>query len=984
METGAIVPGDVDSSELVRRILSTDPAEQMPPPETKKHLTPAQTAALAEWIRTGAEYQPHWAFIPPTRPAVPKPPVESWGRNPIDHFVAVRLAAAGLQAAAEADRATLARRVSLDLTGLPPQPEVVAEFVSDPAPDAYERLVDKLLASPHWGEHRSRYWLDAARYADTHGIHIDNYRAMWTYRDWVIAAFNRNLPFDEFTIENLAGDLVPNATIEQQVASGFNRCLPTTSEGGAIEEEYLVLYARDRVETTSQVWLGLTAGCAVCHDHKFDPLTQREFYQLAALFNNTTQPAMDGNLRDTAPTVQLLSDEDRARWEELERDLGESEKRYAELRTQKEPEFEEWLAGEPQVTGAELPAATPEFVAQLADDRDTIRYQYQGQERETQRNSSTFWIPGRTGRHGAITNHGEILAEADVANFETGEPFTVAAWIKLRDSDPRGAVLSRVDESADLRGWDLWIEDRRLVMHLVDRWPTSAIRVTTASEYPRNEWVHVAAVYDGSQRAAGVRLYLNGREQPVELQNDSLSGSIRSDAPFKIGARNRSGAINGMQIEDVFVYRAALSDREVQALRDAKLPAIAANRAGEWTAEEKELLFTWWLEHNSDEGGQVAERIAKLKQERSAITARTPVALVMQEKPTAPVAHVLHRGEYDQRREEVGPETPAFLPPFPTEAPRNRLGFAQWLVAPNHPLTARVAVNRFWSEVFGAGLVESVGDFGVQGQLPSHPELLDWLAIEFRESGWDVKHLFKLMVTSATYRQQAVVSEAALELDPHNRLLSHGPRFRMDAEMVRDYALAASGLLSPKVGGPSVRPYQPGGVWEAVAMVQSNTGSYQQDVGDAVYRRSLYTLWKRSAPPAALEVLNAPSREVCTMVRERTNTPLQALVTMNDPQLIEAARALAGQVISAASDDDQRIRQLAAKLLARQLRPEEQAVLGRSLERFVAHYTQAPKDALQLIEVGDSQAPTALPAEQLAAWTMLVNQMLNLDEVLNK
>jgi hypothetical protein len=722
--SGAIDLGQPESSELIARIGSTDPDSVMPPPETKKRLSVEQQHVLRRWIAAGAEYQPHWSLIPPVK-RVPPPSDGTTVQNPIDQFVIAGLRAAGLEPASEADRSTLVRRVSLDLTGLPPPPELVHSFVHDESPDAYERLVDSLLASPAWGEHRARYWLDYARYADTHGLHLDTYREMWTYRDWVISAFNRNQPFDEFSVETLAGDLLPEPSLEQLIASGFNRCHMTTNEGGIIPEEYLVLYTRDRVETTAQVWLGLTAGCAVCHSHKFDPLSQREFYELAAFFNHTTQEAKDGEVKDSPPVVIVPIVEDRPRWAQL----------------------------------------------------------------------------------------------------------TEAAL----------SLNSRIVE----------------------------------------------------------------RSKVVTSEGDAELGALKAE-------------------------------------------------------------------------------LAAISSEQDEIKSRGSVAYVMQEKPGAAVSEVLRRGEYDQPLETVTPATPAALPPFPPDFPRNRLGFARWLFLPQHPLTARVTVNRYWHEVFGVGLVRTTGDFGVMGELPTHPELLDWLAVEFEQSGWDVKHLLRLIVTSATYRQAAVVTPEKRERDPDNRLLSRGPRFRMDAEMVRDCALAASGTLAEAIGGPSVKPYQPAGVWEQVGIKGSNTRDYQQGAGADLYRRSVYTFVKRMAPPPVMEVFNAPNREYCVVCRERTNTPLQALASLNDEQLVEAARVLAADAIRSSETDEERLAFISERILSREFAVRELAAVRVTLTNLRAHFTTTPDESRRLIEVGESEPDASVPPAELAAWTMLVNEFFNLDEALNK
>jgi hypothetical protein len=985
IEMAAIEPGDPDVSEMIRRILSDDEAEVMPPPETKKKLTEKQKQILVRWVREGAEYQPHWSLIAPVRPELPKVGNAWWVRNPIDAFVAARLEAVGLTAAPEADRRTLARRLSLDLTGLPPSPELVEEFVNDPAPNAYERLVDKLLASPRWGEHRGRYWLDAARYADTHGIHFDNYREMWSYRDWVIDKFNENMPFDQFTIENLAGDLLPNATLDQRIGSGFNRCNITTNEGGAIAEEYSVLYTRDRMETTSQVWMGLTAGCAVCHDHKFDPLTQREFYEMAAFFNNTTQNAMDGNIKDTPPVVIVPMDADRPRWDDVAKQIPNAKKLMDERRQNARPEFNTWLAtAKPADVATEIPASDLELHVPLNDGGTTVAYQLRGEPGQAPLPATVEWRPGKLSASAAYLNQGAALEVAGAGDFDSNQAFSYAAWVKLPANDGSGAVLARMNEDDSFRGWDLWVEGRRIGGHLINSFPASALKVVTRDQLPADQWVHVAVAYDGQSKAAGFQVYVNGQLQPTNVQADTLSGTTKTTVPLKIGQRHKSSPLSGASIQDVRIYARRLADGEIASLAKSALSAVVAAPADKRTEADLNSLYDWWLTSLDEAFKALSQTHDSLVRAQAEVQSRSTIAHVMQEKDEAAIAFVLNRGEYDKRGDQVSPGTPKMLPPFPEDAPRNRVGFANWLLRPEHPLTARVTVNRFWSEVFGTGLVKTAGDFGVTGELPSHPELLDWLAVDFRESGWDVKRLLKLIVMSATYRQSAVVTKDKLEKDPDNRLLSRGPRFRMDAEMVRDYALASSGLLSEKIGGPSVKPYQPPGVWEAVAMIGSNTRDYKQDSGEALYRRSMYTLWKRAAPPASMDTFNAPNRESCVMVRERTNTPLQALVTLNDPQFVEAARRLAERAVQAASDANARINFLAERLLARRLRPEEAAIVQASLEKFQKYYAAAEEDAKKLIDVGESNVEASAPPADLAAWTMVANQLMNLDEVLNK
>ena len=987
IEMSAIEPGDPELSEMIRRILTENPDEIMPPPETKKTLTDKQKQILSDWVKKGAEYQLHWSFIPPTKPEIPMVSRPDWVANPIDSFVLAKLDAMGLQPAPEADRSTLVRRLSLDLTGLPPSPEVVEEFLSDQSPDAYEKLVDKLLASEAWGEHRGRYWLDYARYADTHGFHFDNYREMWSYRDWVIGAFNRNMPYDEFTIENLAGDLIPDATLDQKIASGFNRCNMTTNEGGIIDEEYLVLYTRDRTETTAKVWMGLTANCSVCHSHKFDPLSQREFYEMAAFFNNTTQGARDGNIQNTPPIITVPRDEDTARWRALPEAITQAQKSVNGRKQSARPEFDTWLtSASPDVFEKNIPTESLHLHASLATQGEALAASVNGEAREVAVGESTEWQEGKTGEQAAVVSKTAVAQLDDVGDFDADQPFSCSAWIKLPANDGVGAIAARMDEGNGHRGWDMWIEGRRVGSHIISTWQGDALKVVSANQVPANEWTHVTITYDGSKKAAGINVYINGEKQKTNVQADSLKGTTRTEVPFKIGQRNNSSVLSGAAINDLRVYSRALNGSEAASLGNSSRLAALFNRpADKRNDKQTQELFDWWLTSLDSQYQQAAKQLASLEREKTDIEARGTIAHVMQEKTDEPMAYILNRGEYDKRMDPVSADTPDVLPAFPEGLPKDRLGFAKWLLLPEQPLTARVTVNRYWQEVFGTGIVKTSGDFGVSGELPSHPELLDWLSLNFVESGWDVKQFFKTIAMSSAYRQSAATTPEKLEKDLDNRFLSRGPRYRMDAEMVRDYALAASGLLVNKLGGPSVKPYQPPGIWEAIAMNVSNTRSYDQGTGDDLYRRSMYTFVKRMAPPASLEIFNAPNREYCVVQRERTNTPLQALVTLNDEQFVEAARSLAQRAIEQGGESfGQRIKALGIRLLAREFRPEELAIIESNLKDLEAYYGGHPEEAQKLIAYGQSPADGNIPAPELAAWTMLSNQLMNLDEVLNK
>jgi len=994
IESGAIVPGDVDSSVMLDRIFSDDPDEVMPPPTLKKTLSAEQKELLKRWIAEGAEYEPHWSFIPPTRPEPPAVKNEGWVRNPIDRFILARLEREGLAPAPEADRRTLARRLSLDLTGLPPEPAIVEAFVADPHPDAYDRLVDTMLSGLEWGEHRGRYWLDYARYADTHGIHFDNFREMWTYRQWVINAFNRNMPFDQFTILQLAGDLVtdhgqaatPEQILDNRIASGFNRCNMTTNEGGIIDEEYLVLYTRDRTETTAAVWMGLTTGCAVCHDHKFDPLSQKEFYELSAFFNNTSQGARDGNIYDTPPILPVPRVEDRPRFAALEKELPAAKGAVEARKKAARSEFDAWITSATAETVAKmLPQETPLLQMPLVEGQgSTTRVRVSGKESDLPLESKTSWQAGPNGSAAILLDGkaGELPGSGD---FEHDEPFSVSFWLRPAANDSSYSPIARMDNANAHRGWDVHVQGRRVAMHLIHAWPDDALKVVASDQLKADTWALVTVTYDGSGKGEGVKIYYDGKPQKPRIETNKFKkNTVRTTVPLAIGGRSTGGTAHGIGLAALTLWGRSFSASEVEGLSRAQTLADVVRLPAEERVKAAAGLYDWWLGSQDEPFRASSSSLVKIEEEMSEIRKRGTVAHVMNEKNEMARAFILDRGEYDKRKDEVKADTPDILPPFPESLPKNRLGLAQWLLLQDHPLTSRVTVNRFWQEVLGAGLVRSSGDFGTTGELPSHPELLDWLAVEFREGGWDVKKLFKLMVTSAAYRQSAAATPEKLTKDAANRLLSRGPRFRMDAEMVRDYALASSGLLVKQVGGPSVKPYQPDGVWEAVAMPESNTKKYVKQSGESLYRRSMYWFWKRSAPPASMDIFNAPSRENCCVKRERTNTPLQALVTLNDPQFVEAARVLADRTLELGGEsDDARVDFLSRRLLARPLVAEELAVVKQSLADLAEWYKAHPDDARQLIAVGDSK-PRAADPVQLASWTMLTNELMNLDEVLCK
>jgi hypothetical protein len=994
-----VVRGKPAESELFARIITDNKREQMPPEKSHKKLTAAQKDLLKRWIEQGATWEPHWSLVAAKRPATPQVAKGAWVRNPIDAFILARLEAAGLTPAPEADRATLVRRLSFDLRGLPPSVEELQEVLNDKSQDWYERYVDRLLASKHFGEHRARYWLDAARFADTHGLHFDNYREMWPYRDWVIDAFNKNVPFDKFTIFQLAGDLMTPAPglpgkLELQIASGFHRCNITTNEGGVIQAEVDAMYARDRVETTATVWLGLTAGCANCHDHKFDPISQKEFYSFVAFFKNTTQPIMDGNIPNTPPIVVVPRAEDRDRWFALEKDV-------AQLQAQRDARMKEaqaaslqWLSsGGAKKLTEPLEAKDLHLGFSLTEgDDDFVFGTIKGEEHALMLTSGLTWGAGPTAADKAIHLAPKAFLEIpDGGDFEANQPFTVGAWVFLPATEDSYTVLSKKDGKG--RGWELEIASRIPGFKLTGDSDKDRIEIRGpgSNRLQPGKWSHVLVSYDGSRKASGLSLYVNGKpEAPQRPQDPTLKGNIRNDGTLRIGFDGKRD-FKGGAIHDLRIYGRSLRPEEAALVaRWDSTQRLFVKDVKALTPPEKQDLLSLYIQRIDTGYHPIIAKLAAVEKEQAAIKARSAITHVMQEKPgTMPKANVLFRGQYDQPRDEVTPATPSALHPLKAHGSQsvglNRLNLAQWLMDPANPLTARVTVNRFWQEAFGTGLVRTSEDFGIMGENPSHPELLDWLAVEFRESGWNIKHIYRLLVTSATYRQAALTTPEKLKADPNNRLLSRGPRFRHDAETLRDFALAASGLLVDKIGGPSVKPYQPPGIWEAVAMHVSNTRFYKADQGEGLYRRSLYKFWKRAAPPASMDIFNAPSRENCTVRRERTNTPLQALVTMNDPQFVEAARHLAQRAILEAPDDfNRRLDFVTLRLLSRPFDDKEREICKAALEQFRSRYTANPQAADKLIRTGESKPDAKVPAVDLAAWTMLASQVMNLDEALNK
>jgi len=988
-EGPVIVKGDPAKSPLVHRIRSTDPDEVMPPPDSHKELKPEEKALLERWIAEGGKYESHWSYLPPVKTALPAPasaPAPDAPLTEIDQLVAAKLHESGLTLNPPEDRARAFRRLSYDLTGLPPDLESLLAFLADTSPNAWEKAVDRLLTTDACAEQFGRQWLDTVRYADTHGIHIDNYRSIWPYRDWVIRAFKANQPFDQFTIDQMAGDLIPNASLDQKIASGYNRCMPTTGEGGAIGEEYDAVYAKDRADTMGAVWLGLTVGCATCHDHKFDAIPTKDFYSLTAFFRNTPMASLDGNNAEHPPVLSLPTEAQQAQLDNLPREIDAKQKAFDERRQAARAEFGQWLAER-----AKSPLADPaqDALALHLPLNESSRI-FQGTSKGkpltwTESKETTDVLKGNA----PLANGQAISGEAPAIERNGKASF----GLTLRtEGNVSGALLSRLDAALGFRGWDLFLTDNKPTVHIIDHWPDKAIKVVAKKALPANSWHQLMVVFDGTKTGVeAIELYADGVLQKTDAEVNALGPDISINTPLRLGGRsNGTGSLESVlsgkvAVQDVRLYDRALTAEEVQTL-SIRLPLqqwLATAEAAR-TPEQNNALFERYLPTFDKPGQQLQNEVAALKDDLNKVQKSILKTLVMEEKKEEPFAFVLARGDYRKKTDRVTAGTLTSLPPMDANAPKNRLGLAQWLVSKQNPLTARVTVNRVWSYLFGTGIVETTEDLGISGNRPVNQDLLDWQAVAFMESGWDYRAMVKRMVLSQAYRQSAKVTPEKLEKDPLNRLISRGPRYRLDAEQIRDGALAASGLLVRTVGGAPVRPYQPEGVWEAVAMKESNTKNYTQDTGDGLYRRSMYTLWKRTAPPASMDILNAPSRETFCTRRERTNTPLQAFVTMNDPQFVEAARQLAARAITASTDQQARLDYLTARLLSRAFTEKERSVSLHTQAQALAAYQADPAAATALINVGDSKPDPALPPAELAAWTLTASQIMNMDESLTK
>jgi hypothetical protein len=955
-------------AKLIQRITSENKAFRMPPAYSGVSLTTAEIETLRLWIEQGAKWEKHWSFIAPERPPLPKVNNTSLPRNPIDYFILDRLEREGLAPTAEASRETLIRRVSLDLTGLPATPSEVDAFVQDKSPNAYEKVVDRLLASPRYGERIAARWLDAARYADSNGYQYDGERVMWRWRDWVIGAFNRNQPFDQFTLEQIAGDMLPNATTAQKIATGFNRNHRANTEDGIIPEEYAVEYVVDRVETTSTVFLGLTLGCARCHNHKYDPFTQKEFYQVFAYFNNVPEVGRAMKYGNSPPLVLAPTDEQQRAHEELSGRIRALENRLRERSGTTDAEQKSWEQSlSPGSPIHWSPAGEGPLFAEAVD--------------------GAHFNPGRVGQ--AFSADGKSYFKApDTAAFDIEDRFTLSAWV-FPESKPEGSILTRMQDTPRGRGFGVMLNQGKVLVHFTSNYDDDAIRIETEDSLPVQQWHHIAVTYSGSQMAGGVRIYIDGGPAATKVLLDTLYRPFRNAGrrfaePLRIGAGGGPDKRFRGLIDGVHIYARVLHDQEIAALALGEpIDVIAHKPVGKRSESETYALRSYFLENAAPADiREVWRKLAALRLELEQMERSFPTVMVMAESPVRKPTHLLARGAYDKPGETVEPGVPSALPSLPLGAPNNRLGFAQWLVMPENPLLARVTINRFWQMYFGTGIVKTVEDFGSQGEWPSHPELLDWLATEFVRTGWNVKAMQKLIVMSAAYRQASKATPELLERDPENRLLARGPRFRLPAETIRDQALFVSGLLVEKQGGPSVKPYQPDGLWNELAMQDMY---YVRSNGPNLYRRSLYTFWKRTIAPPMMVNFDSAQRESCVVRETRTDTPLQALNLMNDVTFIEAARALGQRMMTeGGSDPDSRLRYGVRLALGRTPSAAEQQILHGGLRFHLDYFAGKEKEIETFLQQGDSRPDLSLDRRDLAAYASVASMLLNMDEMVTK
>ena len=977
-----IIPGNAEESLLYQRLTTQTDALRMP--REGDALTPNEIQTIRLWIDQGATWESHWAFVAPEQPLVPEVQDKSWPLNAIDNFVLARLEEEGLSPSLEADRATLIRRVSLDLTGLPPTLEQVDAFLDDSSPDAYEKVVDQLLQSSRYGERMAVEWLDAARYADTNGYQTDGERTMWRWRDWVIDAYNQNMPFDQFTVEQLAGDMLPNATLGQRIATAFNRNHSLSAEGGIDPTEFLIEYAVDRVATTSTVWLGLTMSCARCHDHKFDPVRQTEFYEMTAFFNNIPERGKGFKYVNSPPFISAPTRDQQAQLDQLEAELGQARLAISELESEVEIEKQKWedsLGGTMDLDAEVDWNIRDQLLVHHAFDGD-ISGIHMGQAGEsTLENGLPHFVDGRLSA--AASFDGErFISSGNQPDLGYEDAFTLAAWIY--PSTDTGVIFSRASEGDQGEvGWGLYLEAGKLRLNLSTRILDDGVAAETVADIQLDKWQHVVATYDGSKTPGGMSIYIDGQLQEITPLLDLVGNRLPRRYPLRIGASGSSKPNFEGHIDEVRIYGKVLTPEEVAVVATAETVSDIARVPPEQrtTAQADKLRLSFLNQYAPPQIRGAHKRVTQLEREREELWGRFPTVMVMEEMTPRRKTYRLNRGAYDNPAEEVFPDVPAMLPPLRDSDEKNRLAFARWIVDPANPLTSRVTVNRFWQMYFETGLVKSADNFGSQGEFPSHPELLDWLATTFVDSDWDIKNMQRLIVTSATYRQSSAVNPELLRFDPENRLLARASRVRLPAQMIRDQALAVSQLLTEKIGGPSVGPYQPEGLWDDIV---ERGQEYQLSTGEDLYRRSLYTFWKRTRPAPSMVMFDSSTRETHIVMSTRTNTPLQALNLMNDVTYTEASRALAERAMKQYEEAAENLTYMYRLATARKPDSEVSSILMNSFKGHFERYQSDRAAALQLVSTGESPRDETLDIAELAAYQMVASLILNLDVTITK
>ncbi|CAG5000499.1 hypothetical protein DYBT9275_02476 [Dyadobacter sp. CECT 9275] len=995
----AVVPGKTGKSELAHRILSEDPEVMMPTPSSHLTLNTREKAILIKWIEEGAEYKPHWAFTKVKKTVAPRVKDEKWVRNDIDRFILAKLEDKGMKPSPEADKTTLLRRVYMDLNGLPPTPEQVQTFLADKSPNAYEKVVDQLLASPRYGEHMAVSWLDAARYADTHGYQDDGPRTAWPFRDWVINAFNKNLSYDKFITYQLAGDMLPNPTREQLVATAFNRMHQQSQEGGIIPEEYRTAYVADRVDTFGKTFLGITVECARCHDHKYDPVSHKDYYSLYAFFNNNNENGQIPYNGEASPTLTLPTPEAEAKLNDIHAYLVKKKNTLNKARLS-ESGFRNWLSVvEKQPEKALVPEKKDLLGHFTFDEPQGTEFQNLADPKHKARAGGDDSLSNAASRNGRLGKARYIFGENAIgfgdnfAFFERNQPFSISIWLNLHDPSVNGSLIHKSNGVFNgYRGWNVFrLPDGRIKLTISHVWPENAIEIQTLEKFPMNKWTQLGFSYDGLSKAQGLKLYINGKQARVTVHNDNLNQSIlygKNKTNWYVDNLNigrlSDQRTKNFEVDEFRIYTRALSQLEMLSLysQNNELLAILKMPAAHRNAQQQSALKEYYI-NNFDETyrKELTASLALIGEETELLNKQIDV-MIMKERKFPRKTYILNRGAYDAPGKEVTADTPDEFFKIPREFPKNRLGLARWLLHEDHPLFTRVTVNRFWLSFFGKGLVVSSDDFGNQGELPTHPQLLDWLSATFRETGWDVKAIQKLIVTSATYRQSSKASRQLLEQDGENRLYARGPSYRMSAEQIRDNALAASSLLSDRIGGKSSYPYQPNGIWEALAT--RNDIHYMQQHGDSIYRRSLYTVWKRSAPPPMMLNFDASERHFCVTKRQKTSTPLQALVVMNDPQFVEASRVLAQQMIKHGKSLEQKITYGFTALTSRPPSTKELEILKDLYQEEYRDFSKNPKRVKAILATGEYPVDKLLNPVELAASTIVASTVMNFDEFVIK